>query len=73
MDMQGNTVPVAGNPGEGFDVLDAVRDQPGYSPVCQVFSFDPADPLNPETSVKTINSATVQDTGMFVWCLQVTQ
>jgi hypothetical protein len=34
------TMPAAGRLGGGFDVLQARRDQPGYSPLCQVFSFD---------------------------------
>jgi len=72
-DDQGNTVPVPGNQGEGFDVLDATRGGMGYSPLCEVFSFDPVDPMAPETSVAAIDQSTVQPTGTFVWCLQVAQ
>jgi hypothetical protein len=73
-DMQGNTVPVMSmGPGEGFDVLEHKRGDAMYSPICEVFSFDPADPMAPETNVKDINQATVQPTSTFVWCLQVAQ
>jgi hypothetical protein len=71
LDGQGNPVPVAGMPGDGFDVVDAVRGMPNYSPLCQVFSFDPANPMLPERNVGDIDQSTVQPTGMFVWCMQV--
>jgi len=73
VDDQGNQVPVPGGPAEGFDVVDAKRGAPGYSPICEVFEFDPTDPMAPETNVKDIDQATVVPTGTFVWCLQVAQ
>ena len=39
---------VAGDVGEGFDVLQFRRGEDGYSPVCRVRSFDPLDPMKPE-------------------------
>jgi hypothetical protein len=74
MDMQGNMVPVpAMGAGEGFDVLEHTRGDAMYSPLCEVFSFDPKDPMAPETNVKNIDQATVMPTGNFVFCLQVAQ
>jgi hypothetical protein len=35
---------VPGRIGQGFDVLTAKRGTEGYSPVCEVFSYDPAPP-----------------------------
>jgi len=69
----GVVVPAAGHLGDGFDVLDAVRGEPGYSPLCRVFSFVPADPLHPPTSAAAIDATQLHDTGTFVWCLQVAQ
>ena len=73
MDPQGNTVPVPGSLGEGFDVLAGKRGDAAYHPICEVFTFDPKDPMAPETSIKDIDMATAQPTGDFVWCLQVAQ
>ncbi len=67
----GVTVPHAGQLGAGFDIVDARRGEPGYSPLCHVFSFVPADPLHPPTSASDIDAAQLHDTGTFVWCLQV--
>lgn len=59
--------------GSGFDVLEARRGEPGYSPLCRVWSFDPADPQHPPTSAADIDAAGARDTGAFVWCLQVAE
>jgi len=64
-------VPRDGALGDGYDILDAVRGEPGYSPLCRVFSFVPADPLHPAASAADIDAAQLHDTGGFVWCLQV--
>lgn len=56
--------------GDGFDLLDAARGEPGYSPLCHVFSFAPADPQHPPTSAAALDPAALADTGRFVWCLQ---
>src|SRR5438874_1727569 len=66
----GVVVPRAGKLGSGYDVLDARRGEPGYSPLCHVFSFVPPDPLHPPTNAADIDAAQLHDTGTFVWCLQ---
>jgi hypothetical protein len=38
-----------------------------------VFSFVPADPLNPPTDAADIDASQLHDTGTYVWCLQVAQ
>jgi hypothetical protein len=73
MDDQGNPMPVEGSLGAGFDVLTSRPGEPGYSPLCEVFIFDPADPLAPETAVRDIDMSTAFPTGEFVWCIQVAQ
>ena len=67
----GVVVPRTGKLGAGFDILDAVRGEPGYSPLCHVFSFVPADPLHPPSSAADVDASQLHDTGTFVWCLQV--
>lgn len=67
----GVVVPRAGALGAGFDILDARRGEPAYSPLCHVFSFAPADPLHPPTAAAEIDATQLHDTGSFVWCLQV--
>ena len=67
----GVVVPATGALGDGFDILDARRGDPGYSPLCHVFSFVPADPLHPPTRASEIDATQLHDTGSFVWCLQV--
>jgi hypothetical protein len=62
-----------GKLGAGFDILDARRGEPGYSPLCKVFSFVPRDPLNPATSASMIDALDLHDTGTWVWCIQVKQ
>lgn len=62
---------MATGPGTGYDLVEAARGDAGYSPVCQVFSFTPADPMNPPTTIAAIDMATVMDTKTYVYCLQV--
>jgi hypothetical protein len=65
-------VPTMGTPGSGFDVLTAARGAAGYSPVCQVMTFVPADPMNPPTSVADIDMTTVMPAPTpFLYCFQV--
>ena len=65
-------VPTMGAPGSGFDVLSAKRGAAGYSPVCRVMTFVPADPMNPPTSAAAIDMATAMPAPTpFVYCLQV--
>jgi len=65
-------VPTMGEPGSGFDLLTAARGSAGYSPICQVMTFVPADPLNPPTSVAAIDMATVMPAPTpFLYCFQV--
>ena len=64
-------VPAPGAMGGGYDLLDAVRGEPGYSPLCRVLSFEPVDPLHPPTRAADIDASTLHDTGTLVWCLQV--
>jgi hypothetical protein len=67
----GDVVVGAGALGGGYDIVDHVRGEPGYSPVCHVFSFVPANPLHPPKSSADIDAATLQDTGSFIYCIQV--
>jgi len=70
--LDGGYVPTMGAPGSGYDVLQAARGAAGYSPVCQVMTFVPADPLNPPTSVAAIDMTTVMPAPTpFTYCLQV--
>lgn len=70
---------VDGAPFEGNDVLEGARGGDGYSPICQVFSYDPSDPMdpmNPEkiklaSSVADIDLTRVKDTKTLVYCLQL--
>lgn len=65
-------VPTMGQPGSKYDVLQAARGTSGYSPVCRVMTFVPADPLNPPTSVAAIDMATAMPAPTpFIYCLQV--
>lgn len=64
--------PTMGAPGSGYDVLEAARGTSGYSPVCRVMTFVPADPMNPPTSVAAIDMTTVMPAPTpFLYCLQV--
>ena len=63
-------VVVDGSEGTGHDVLQFKRSEDGYSPVCRVLSFDPVDPMLPETSVSEIDQTTVHVTGRYLYCLQ---
>ena len=65
---------------QGFDVIDgvggmaAVRGKAGYSPICHVLTYTPADPTALPTDPSMIDPATVDpDTATLVYCLQVAQ
>jgi hypothetical protein len=73
-DKDGNpvAVPSDGVPGSGYDLLQAARGSSGYSPICQVMTFDPADPLNPPTDEADIDMTTVMPAPTpFIYCLQL--
>jgi hypothetical protein len=73
-DTMGNpaAVPTMGQPGSGFDVLQAQRGSTGYSPVCQVVTFVPQDPMNPPTKASAIDMTTVMPAPTpFIFCLQL--
>jgi len=57
-------------PGSGFDVLDFKRSDAGYSPICHLKLFTPADPMNPPRDATAIPAATVVDTMTYLYCLQ---
>jgi hypothetical protein len=68
--------------GQGFDVIDGIGGKPGirgdagmgYSPICHVLTYTPADPAAPATDPTMIDPTTVDpDSGTFVYCLQVAQ
>ena len=76
VDADGNhIITMRGALGDGYDLITAAKGdmKGGFSPLCQVFSFVPADPTNPETSIADIDTSTVVDQGTYVWCIQVTQ
>lgn len=66
---------VDGELGMGYDVLEAARGSALYSPICQVFTYDP--PLDammrpaPVDSVSKIDMNTVKDQKQFFFCLQL--
>jgi len=70
----------AGCIGQGFDLLvgadggSGVRGDAGYSPICSVRTFTPADPSAPPTDPADLDPQTLDpDAGVFVYCLQVAQ
>ncbi len=76
-DPAGAMAPCVGN---GFDVIDGVnsmngaRGQAGYSPICHVLTYTPADPTAPAVDPADIDPSTLDpDTGTFIYCFQVAQ
>jgi hypothetical protein len=66
--------------GHGFDVFQGtdgkggLRTDPGYSPICHVLTYTPADPMNPPTDAAQIDMTKVDpDTSTFIYCLQLAQ
>lgn len=57
-------------PGSGLDIMEFRRGEDGYSPVCRIFTFDPADPMKPEKTIAEIDRTTIKDTGTHVYCIQ---
>jgi hypothetical protein len=68
-----------GRIGAGYDVLEARRGEPGYSPLCQVFTYDlmvPTDTAALPRDAHTIQTMFAPETlqpasPAFVYCLQV--
>ena len=72
------TKPGPGMLGAGFDILEAARGDANYSPVCEVWSYDPDVDQNmipvPEVSIGDLTAtemASAMSTGTFVYCFQV--
>jgi hypothetical protein len=80
-DLAAPTDPMAPCIGLGADLIDgttpgsdATRGAAGYSPICAVRTFTPADPKNLPTDPAAIDPATLDpDTMTFIYCLQVAQ
>jgi len=63
---------VLGQLGRGFDLMEFAREDEGYSPVCQVYSFEPQDPLAGfEKSIAEVPPAGITDTGQLIYCPQI--
>lgn len=64
---------VPGRRGAGFDVLEAIRGEDGYSPLCEVFTYVPADPQIPARDARDIDPMTVKPDARerFVYCPQL--
>jgi hypothetical protein len=74
----GMTSMAPGVRGAGYDVLAARRGEPGYSPLCEVVTYDAGMPLAPEALPR--DARTIEDTlamtlmpasPRYVFCLQV--
>jgi hypothetical protein len=71
----------AGVLGAGYDVLEAKRGDPGYSPVCAVYTYDagmplpagdlPRDAQTIEMMFNTMDAPVRPSTNPYVYCLQV--
>jgi hypothetical protein len=66
--------------GQGFDLLEGAgggsgaRGDSGYSPICSVRTFTPADPAAPESDPGQVDPASLDpDDGTFVYCLQTAE
>jgi hypothetical protein len=74
------TTAAPGKIGAGYDVLQARRGQPGYSPLCQVFTYDAGAPKDASAlphdaaAVETMfpRETLLPATPPYVYCLQVT-
>jgi hypothetical protein len=59
---------------EGVNGADATRGASGYSPICHIRTFTPADPTMPPLDPGDVDPASLDpDAGAFVYCLQVSQ
>jgi hypothetical protein len=73
------TTAAPGRLGAGYDVLQAQRGQPGYSPLCQVMTFDAGATLEASVLPRDVSiietiypPATLQPASPpYVYCLQV--
>jgi hypothetical protein len=64
--------------GQGADLLvgtdggSGARGDAGYSPICSLRTFTPADPANPPLDPAGVDPASLDpDDGTFIYCLQV--
>jgi hypothetical protein len=72
--------------GQGYDVLEAGRGQPGYSPVCEVYSYDAGGPLTLAELPKSASEVTdrfgttlqplrraigTRNVPVYIYCLQL--
>jgi hypothetical protein len=80
-DIAAPTDPMARCIGTGFDLIDGVgggsdatRGAAGYSPICAVRTYTPADPAAPVADPAMLDPATLDpDTSTFIYCFQVAQ
>ncbi len=78
MDANGMLGPGPGARSSGYDVLQFKRGAPGYTPVCQVFTYETPAPVAPEQLPKSVGeiegmyAATIMPAAVpYVFCLQV--
>jgi hypothetical protein len=79
MTMMMTTVAQAGAYGQGYDLLEGVRGDSKYSPVCEVWTYDPdLDPMTmlpiSHTAISELTAAemaTAKATGDLIYCFQV--
>jgi hypothetical protein len=66
-------VPKPSKLGTGADILEHVRGEVGYSPICHVRTFTPTDPKKPPTNAAEVEMASLdpETKPVFVYCLQV--
>jgi hypothetical protein len=70
-------MPADGAPGQGYDVLAAKRGADGYSPVCEVVTYDTKMPLAPgdlpkdAAVIEMMFGPTKPATPHYIYCLQV--
>jgi hypothetical protein len=76
--VMGATTAAAGARGAGYDVLQARRQDPGYSPVCEVITYDAGMPLAPADLPKdaaaietSFGTTFMPGANRYVFCLQV--
>jgi hypothetical protein len=72
------TMAAPGRLGAGYDVLEARKGEPGYSPVCQVFTYDLGAPTDvaalprDAAAIQAMYAPTLQpDSPPIIYCLQV--
>jgi hypothetical protein len=66
-----------GAPGQGYDVLAAKRGAPGYSPICEVVTYDTKMAMDPATlpkdaaAIEMMFGPTTPASPHYIYCLQV--